>query len=164
MDWPSFWRTLLATLAGAGVGVFGVWWAFHLQSRGQYTVRLDDALARVIVELAQRNTDIDKYLREASASEDETADAPPSNLPLLASMEVALMLSRGDDFHLLNHLVHRAYTAIQGGHLSLQAGANGMILGAIERWRSEQWPRDKVLQTFDTAAAFATRLGPPPPA
>ena len=160
MDASVFWPTLLATLAGALVGVFGVWLVFRLESRARYRTRLDDALGRIIVELAQRNTDLDNFFRPVvRPGSPPVGTAPPSDLPLLAAMEVALMISRKEDFSILNHLVHRVYTAIQGSDLRLHPGANGLIIGAIERWRSGQWPTEQVVSTLDTAADFASRLG-----
>ena len=161
MDWTVFWATVSGTLAGALVGAQGVRWVFHLESRNRYRERLDDALGRVIVELAAYNERVQAFQATDMAEVLATPRRqPPSKLSVLSSMEVALMFSRGEDFEILNRLVHGSYNSIANAHMGLAAQANGIIIGAIERWRCGQWNKEKVLSSFDSAAAFASRIPP----
>jgi hypothetical protein len=160
MQWDTFWATVAGTFVGALVGIFGVLWAFRLESKERYRTRLDEAVARVMVDLAQFNEDFGAYMRDVQS--DERA-RPPSDLKAVASMEVAAMVAKGEDFEILNQLAHNTYNAVRTGHPAVIAAAHGIIIGNLGRWRSGHRSKKEILDSFDTAAQVATRLLRDPP-
>lgn len=160
MDWNIFWATVAGTFAGALVGIFGLLWAFRLESRERYRTRLDGAVAQVMVDLAQYNSDLLEYTREARL---DGRSQPPSDLKAVASMEVATMVAKGEDFEVLNQLSTNTYTAVRTGLPAAKAGAHGIIIGELGRWRSGHRSKKDILASFDSASQFASRLPSDPP-
>ncbi len=152
MDWSGFVPTLLATLAGASVGVAGVYLAFRWESRRNYESALDGALATVMREFAARNEALNHW--SADLAKASSGPAPP-DLALVASIEVAEMLARGKDFEFMKQ-VAITYLQIKNSAPLRQANANAVVVGTIGRWRGGWWDAEKAQASLDTAKSLAS--------
>jgi len=153
MDWSSFVPTLLATLAGAAVGVAGVYLAFRWESTAKYEAKLDDAFADVIREFARRNEDLHSWMNQGGAGE---VLSPPPDLALVSAIEVVEMLARGNDVPFAKDLAF-TYYAIKNADPRRQPGANGIVAGTVGRWRSGAWSLEKARESLDAAKNLARR-------
>ena len=152
MDWSGFVPTLLATLGGAGIGVFGVYLAFRWESRRHRDTALTEALATVMREFAARNEALYAWMAQEAAS---TPTPPPPDLLLVAALEIAEMLATGKDFDFMKQ-VAITYLQIKNSHPARQTAANAIVVGTIGRWRGGWWDADKAQQSLDTAKSLAS--------
>jgi hypothetical protein len=172
MDWNGFIPTLLATLAGAAVGVWAVRLASEWQSTLSYQQRLDDALAALINEVPARVATLEKW-DDSMAIYDEWVgtggdpDVEPPTEPGAHSIGVRIeavrLLARAEDKKITAAMAD-AFASIIGMKPYSQRTRLSRLPEMIRLWRSGDWDSTRATGEFLAFARTAedyTGLTPP---
>lgn len=132
-SWKTVFETLSATAAGACVGVGGIWWQFHRESKERYEGRLIDALADILKEISVYA----KFSKSTIVTESGRGD-----FALLAAIDIAEMVARDEDLKMIEAIKRAALTDRQIPNERLQLKL-GILSSGISDWRSKRRPFDR---------------------
>lgn len=146
-DVEAFISTLIATVIGAALALFGAWWLDQRRAKDEakerYERRLDDALYRFLEEVGIR--------MHVLATAGSSPFPPPSTLHATASM--ARMVARGADAEATKQMQY-AVDRITCFEAADEQRRQVQIVGQIVRaWREESHSADKATERFKGLAA-----------
>jgi hypothetical protein len=167
-DWNSFATTLVATLIGGALGVFGVWLGFRWQSKHRYREVLDDCLVKVLEQIAAHATILHAVNRQDDVKADyeragvdyyeRTGESPvyqPADFSMSITLDIAQMRARGEDQSILSDAI-RAHDHIRTiRSIPDRLGKLGLLGGALSRWRSGIWSAQRVRDSLARISAMA---------
>jgi hypothetical protein len=156
LGWSGFLPTLLATVAGAAIGVFGVVWATRSQAQAAYRASMIEALALVVgafparmLELDQYGRDLEDYDEYIDRGGDGETPPPPEPAPyeIATRIEAARMIASEADQPVLGALAE-AFYAVGGLLLPAQRARLSRLPEMLRLWQSGAWSRDRALAEF----------------
>lgn len=138
--WATFLPQLLASLAGAAVGVFGVLLGFGLQHRREYAQRLDEAAARVVASSATYAGELEQFTAGAAAAliaKGSGAVHPVAN-DVSVAVELLRVAAQNRADRELADAIAAAWSSIATcKHASLRISLIGRLGGAVIAWRAD---------------------------
>lgn len=166
-DWASVGGTIVAALIG--VGALAI--TFGVEARSRYTARLDEALAGVILALAERADSVDRWSdAEASASRLSpvsmdrirwmaiNAPGGPSDANVQAAVEIAWLAARGRDRACMSALADATFS-LKRAVVTWQVDRSGRVAAAVRRWRTGELPRRAFIEEMTVLGRDAIASG-----
>lgn len=149
----AFVPQLLATLAGGVIGVFGVWWAFHLQRRAHTRDDVDRAVETLLSRLSDHVQAVDAYYAEFQMMRWGTSDKLTRTFPHAAPVSIAIEVLRWrtiKDEREVADLLGDTWSHVAHSSGENRASAAGHMATAINRWRLGE-SRGAILSSLETA-------------
>lgn len=128
-DWLGFGETLLATVVGGAIALWGAWWIARRERHERYETRLTDALVRVNNAAAENMEEL-----FSTAEPGQRGVIGNNGKAVFVELGAAQMIARGEDAVTLHafHGVMRAYTSAAAYD---RAKLLGDMTGIIGSWR-----------------------------
>lgn len=155
----AFIPQLLATIAGGGIGVFGVWLAFRWQQGASARDATDRAVENLLVRIADYVADLEAYRGDFEMVNWGAGGRPQRQMPHAAVVSIAVelvrMRTKGSELAIADE-IGRAWSLIAGAGLDKRGTACAFLAEAITMWRSGATP-EAVADRLETARQLSLK-------
>jgi len=137
--WSTFIPQLLATVCGAGIGIFGVWVAFRLERRAATADGFDTSVERLLQRIDELAADTDAWQKTSSLTNWARGDRPPPH-PHVGRVSIAIEMvklrARSTDQAPIQQ-ISDAWDVIAQAHGEQLVHGCGVLATAVVRWRAK---------------------------